>query len=246
MLLVSIFLVFVLLALLFIVDFVLVNLTMFQTPFDIIVRVPFTQWEHQWGGVLFMYIIAGSVLLGALVIVLSIWAFDTRRKLKIRGQRKELKRLKQELQEAKAALPQEEPTTESNGVADESEESPTSATPEQVSKSFENVVEGGDVLEDYQPKKMIEDAEASGPSEGHAGNEQGNSEDLAHSQDEQLSIDDEKPLSRTPVGAKQASDKDERRLPQAIPVEAEVVNSEVTTSSSEQADTAQDENSRSE
>ena len=108
MLIVSIILVLALLILIFVVNFVLSNLAMFQTPFDIIIRVPFTQWSHTWQGVEFMYIIAGSVLLGALVIALSTWVLDTKRKLKLRSVRKELKRLQEDLKETKSSLAEEE------------------------------------------------------------------------------------------------------------------------------------------
>ena len=219
MLLVSIILVLVLLALLFIVDFVLTNLTMFQAPFDIVIRVPFTPWDHKWEGVPFMYIIAGSVLLGALVIVLSTWVLDTRRKLKIRSQRKELKHLQSELQEAKAVLPHEETATKDE--TPEEQEEP-SVTPEQISKSFEDAVEGGDFLEKIQQKDETEESE---PSE-----EEDRSEDV-HTESEK-GRDFQEPLEV------------EKKLPQATPVEAEVVESE--TNSSEQDDPSHDEKDRGE
>ena len=146
---VSIILVLALIILIFVVNFVLTNLAMFQTPFDIVISVPFVNWSHTWEGVEFMYIIAGSVLIGALVIALSTWVLDTKRKLKLRNMRKELKRLEQALQEAKASLPQEEPAEDGSGEEEELSEFPdsTSASPEEITKSFEDAVQGKDFFQ---------------------------------------------------------------------------------------------------
>ena len=149
MLIVWITLVLVVLILVFIVDFVLSNLTMFQTPFDIVFRVPLTQWSHTWEDVDFMYILAGSVLLGALAVALSTWVFDTRRKLKLRGMRKELKRLQKSLEEVKTSLPQEEKNEGMGGDAETPEVSGSSSvTPEEITKSFEDTVESGDFFQE--------------------------------------------------------------------------------------------------
>ncbi len=146
---VSIILVLALLVLIFIVNFVLTNLAMFQTPFDIIVSIPFTNWAHTWKGVEFMYIIAGSILVGALVIAGSTWVLDTKRKLKLRNMRKELNRLEQALQEAKTSFPQERAdegvTTPDEEVAELT--SPPSPSPEEITRSFEDTVQGKDFFQ---------------------------------------------------------------------------------------------------
>ncbi len=146
MLIVSIVLVLVLLLFIFIVDFVLSNLAMFQTPFDIVIRVPFTQWSHTWEGVEFMYIIAGSVFLGALSIALSTWVLDTKRKLNVRSTRKELKRLQVAVEEAKASFPKEEPASEKSSDGEEAAD----VTPEEITRSFEDAVDDGDFLEETE------------------------------------------------------------------------------------------------
>ncbi len=144
--------VFGIVMLVFIIVFVLANLTMFQATFDIVVRIP-SVWEYKWDDVPFIYIVAGSILFGAVVIAISTWVLNTRRKLKIRSQRKELKHLQRELDKVKAALPHQEPVAEKKGT-DEPEES--SATPEQVSQSFEDTVEEGDFLENFQHRDDTE------------------------------------------------------------------------------------------
>ncbi|GAK61194.1 ABC-type Fe3+ transport system [Candidatus Vecturithrix granuli] len=146
---VSIILVLALLVLIFIVNFVLTNLAMFQTPFDIVISLPFINWAHTWEGVEFMYIIAGSILIGALVIAISTWVLDTRRKLKLRNMRKELKRLEQALQEAKASLPQEDVTQDISTSGEEPSDfvTPTSPSPEEITRSFEDAVQEKDFFQ---------------------------------------------------------------------------------------------------
>ena len=146
---VSIILVLALLVLIFIVNFVLTNLAMFQKPFDIVMSIPFINWSHTWEGVEFMYIIAGSILIGALVIAGSTWVLDTRRKLKLRNMRKELKRLEQALQEAKASLPQEDTVEDVSTTGEEPSEFavPTSPSPEEITRSFEDAVQGKDFFQ---------------------------------------------------------------------------------------------------
>ena len=153
MFIVTIVLVFALLVLMFVVNFVLTNIEMFQTPFDIVFSVPLLKWSHTWEGIEFMYIIAGSVLLGALVIALSTWVLDTKRKIKLRSMRKELKRLDQELQEIKTSFSKEEEAVEDVSTAgEEAPEFPdsSSATPEEITKSFEDSVKDSDFLKESQ------------------------------------------------------------------------------------------------
>lgn len=147
---VSIILVLALLVLIFIVNFVLTNLTMFQTPFDIVISLPFVNWAHTWEGVEFMYIIAGSILIGALVIAISTWVLDTRRKLKLRNMRKELKRLEQALQEAKAAsFPEEDIAQDVTTSGEEPSDfvAQTPPSPEEITRSFEDAVQEKDFFQ---------------------------------------------------------------------------------------------------
>ena len=88
------------LILLFVVNFVLTNRDMLEATFNIVIEVPYVGWSHTWEKVQFMYIIAGSILLGALVIAISTLILDTKRTLKVRSLRKELKRLQEALQHA--------------------------------------------------------------------------------------------------------------------------------------------------
>ena len=148
---VTVILVFALLILMFVVNFVLTNIEMFQTPFNIIISFPFIKWSHTWEGIEFMYIIAGSVLLGALVIALSTWVLDTKRKFKLRSMRKELKRLEEALQEARASLPEEKTLVEKGTPEDETSDvtgPSSSVTPEEITKSFEDAVQNGDFLQE--------------------------------------------------------------------------------------------------
>jgi ABC-type multidrug transport system fused ATPase/permease subunit len=152
---VTVILVFALVILMFVVNFVLTNIEMFQTPFDIVISFPLIKWSHTWEGIEFMYIIAGSVLLGALVVALSTWVLDTKRKLRLRSMRKELNRLKEALQEATASLPEANTSGESTVSEDEQSEDTglsSSVTPEEITKSFENVVQDSDFLQESSEK----------------------------------------------------------------------------------------------
>lgn len=157
-----------LLVFLFIVDFVLINREMFEMPFNITIRVPFTSWSHIWAEVQFMYILSTSVLLGAVIVALTTLIFDTKRALKVRSMRKELARLQKALQEAQALLPEHPENEEKVGVPPEDaseEETPPaviepvenekSVTPEEITHSFEDAVEQGDFLKVAQ--KRVED-----------------------------------------------------------------------------------------
>lgn len=166
---VSIILVLALLVLIFIVNFVLTNLAMFQTPFDIVMTVPFVNWSHTWEGVEFMYIIAGSVLIGALVIAINTWILDARRKLKLRNMRKELKRLEQALQEAKASLPQEDVAKDVSTAGEESPDlaASSSPSPEEITRSFEDAVQEKDFFQ--KSRKNLDEklpSDKSGKEEG--------------------------------------------------------------------------------
>lgn len=146
MFLFTIILVVVLLIFMFVVDFVLTNVEMFRASFDIVIGVPlFKRWSYTLEGIEFMYIIAGSVLLGALVVALGTWVLDVKRKLKLRNTRKELKRLQQAIQEAKSSLPPEEEAE--TPKADEAAPSPT---PEEITKSFEDTVQQRGFLEETE------------------------------------------------------------------------------------------------
>jgi len=155
-----------------VVDFVLLNRMMFETPFNITVRLPFSPWSHQWTEVQFMYILTVSILLGAGIVALVTLIFDTKRALKVRRMRKKLTRLQKALEDAQAKLP-EPPAPESAEVEKgdaapeesmgdepspsetESSDDETVVTPEDITHSFENVVEQGDFLKAAQ--KRVED-----------------------------------------------------------------------------------------
>lgn len=130
-----------LLALFIIVGFVVNNIGMFQTPFDIVVGM--SSWKHTWEDVPFIYLIGGSFLLGMTIIVISVVVFDAKLKLKIRALRKEVKQLEQAVKEAKSMLPQPEEGTPPKSFSDTLEEQ-TDITPEDVTKSFEDTVQSGD------------------------------------------------------------------------------------------------------
>jgi len=156
----------------FIVDFVLANREMFETPFNIMIRVPFTSWSHTWVEVQFMYILTVSILLGATIVALTTLIFDTRRALKVRHMRKELARLQKALQEAQSLLPtppssekQEDEETiediaEQETASDDAalKKDQTPVTPQDIAHSFEDAVEQGDFLQAAQ-KRMEEDLE---------------------------------------------------------------------------------------
>ncbi|MBD3309402.1 hypothetical protein GF339_23595 [candidate division KSB3 bacterium] len=152
MFLATISLIVVVLIFMIVVNFVLSNLSMFQTPFDIVLTLPLTGWSHTLEGVQFMYIIAGSVLVGALVIAVSTWVFDAKRKMKVKHLRKEQKRLQEAVNTLNASLPPED-TAEENEEATSgympntpAEEPPpdvpdaSSATPEDIRRSFEHTL----------------------------------------------------------------------------------------------------------
>jgi gas vesicle protein len=153
-----------LLVFLFIVDFVLINREMFEMPFNITIRVPFTSWSHIWTEIQFMYILSTSILLGAAIVALTTLIFDTKRALKVRSMRKELARLQKALQEAQASMPEQSEREERADVPakDISEEETSAAveneepvTAEEISHSFEDAVEQGDFLKVAQ--KRVED-----------------------------------------------------------------------------------------
>jgi hypothetical protein len=196
MLFVWIFLILGALFIIALVDFVLRN-PMFAETFVIKIGIPFTQIEYTQEEVGFIYIIAGSLLLGALVIAVSTWVLDAKRKFKVRSLRNELKKLKKAVEEAKASLPQQEEKEadevfENADTEELTEPSETSLSPEEITKSFEDAVEGGDFLE-----KPLEEDSAEG----------------------------EEPETH-PTGAEESSEGNEKRLPQDTAIEAEVVDSD--------------------
>ncbi len=121
---------------LLVVSFVLANIAMFQTPIDLVI------WKYTWNDIPFLYFVGGSFLLGALIVGISVLILDTKRQLNIRALRKELKQLQKAVQEAKAALPKEEVVSPQRDEISASEAS-ANATPEEVTKSFEDTVESG-------------------------------------------------------------------------------------------------------
>ena len=142
------------------VDFVLRN-PMFVETFVVKIGIPFTQIEYIQEDVGFIYIITGSLLLGALIIAISTWVLDAKRKLKVRSLRKELKNLQKAVEEAKASLPQQEEKdadepTDTDGTEDLTESPEASLGPEEITKSFENAVEGGDFLDTPLEKEATE------------------------------------------------------------------------------------------
>ena len=143
MYIVSFALVCAVLVLIVVVDFVLANITMFQTPFDIVLRVPFSPWKHTWEDVPFMYLVGGSFLLGVLIIVCSVMIFDAKLKLKIRALRKEVKKLEQSVADAKSMLPKEDALPETKGAFTETADEQADITPEDVTKSFEDTIQTG-------------------------------------------------------------------------------------------------------
>jgi hypothetical protein len=111
----------------------------------------------------FVYIIAASILIGALLIAVTTLGLDTKRMLKLRGMRKELTRLQQALQEAQAlheAKVQEEQEIVTQ-VEEESSEVPVSglASPEEISKSFEDTIEKDDFLEASKKRREEQEEE---------------------------------------------------------------------------------------
>jgi hypothetical protein len=153
-----------LLVFLFIVDFVLLNRAMFDQSFNIQIR--FLAWSHTWTEIPFMYIVAASILIGSLVIAITTLGLDTQRALKVRSLKKELKRLQQSLQEAQSNVSKASPSPEAQTVVPHViEPSPevnetSSPTPNEINKSFEDVVQKSDFLEraTNQPADDVQDA----------------------------------------------------------------------------------------
>lgn len=147
----------------FVAMFVLENREMFETTFTIVMPFPYYVWEN----VKFVYIIIGNFLLGlsvALIISFISLLLDTKRALKQKNMKKELKRLQQALQEAQAlhkAAAKEEPETVSQ-IEEESPEMAVAppASPEEISKSFDDTIEKGDFLD--TSKKRREDESGKG------------------------------------------------------------------------------------
>jgi len=163
---VTFILVVALLVLLVVVNFVLANRLMFEAKFDVVMPLP--GWSHTWEGVQFMYILTGSMLLGALIIVITTLGLDTKRTLKLRSVRKELNQLQEALQKAQSL--QETPLSDEKkeqvlGGAEESgalSASP-SITPADITRSFEDTIQKGDFLgeskkspADEQPEDKVE------------------------------------------------------------------------------------------
>lgn len=143
----------VVLILIFVVNFVVTNVEMFQSSFDIVIGFPFIErWSYTIEDIKFIYIVGGSVLLGALVIVIGTWVLDTKRKITFLRMKKELKRLQQAIKEAKSSLPPETQSSEGTSSAAEGEPSEfidsSTVTPEEITKSFEDTVQQSDVLDE--------------------------------------------------------------------------------------------------
>jgi uncharacterized membrane protein YciS (DUF1049 family) len=190
------------------VHFVVTNIDMFQTSFDIVVGF------YTLEGVEFVYIIGGSVLLGALVIFIGTWVLDTKRKIKLVRMGKELKRLEQAVEEAKSSLPSESEDVEESGLLahENSSELPDSSTvtPEDITRSFEDSVEKkGTLDEESQPPGEESDMlERDGVESG----------DVAV-QETELKSDKNTDIRET-------SSVPDERSPQKSPVEAELVDAE--------------------
>ena len=159
---VTVMLVLAVLILLFVVNFVLTNRVMFEARFDIVIPLQFIGWSHTWEGVQFMSIITGSILLGALIVAVTTLGLDTRRTLKLRGMRKEIKRLQAALEKAEAlqAAP-EPPEKEPIPAVEETAAFADSATvtPEDITKSFEDTIQKGAFLTEAE-KPAVEEPDA--------------------------------------------------------------------------------------
>ena len=181
MYIVSFALVCAVLVLIVVVDFVLANITMFQTPFDIVLRVPFSPWKHTWEDVPFMYMVGGSFLLGVLVLVCSVMIFDAKLKLKIRALRKEVKKLEQSVADAKSMLPKEDARPETKGTFTETADEQADITPEEVTKSFEDTIQTGDFSQapvtPIAEETPQEQAQASSPEDAES--EQNDSKEIS-------------------------------------------------------------------
>jgi cell division protein FtsL len=165
--------------------------------------------------VTFIYIIAGSVLLGALVVTVGSWVLDAKRRLKKRSLEKELKRLQKSIQEAKSSLPPEEiqpseevtPSTE--GEPSKFPDSST-ATPEDITKSFEDTVEqSDDVLEETKEDSEEETEESV----------EGETTPESRSVPEYETVTEPEEKNAYP----ETSSEIEESVPQETPIEAELV-----------------------
>jgi hypothetical protein len=143
-----------------VVDFVLQNRVMFETPFTITLRVPFLLWSHRWTEVQFMYILSFCILFGAGIVAVTTLIFDAKRTLKVRQMRKELLRLQKLVDDAKAKVSEssssEEPVeNQAAPIAEAAPDETPPGTPEEIVRSFEDVVEEGDFLKNAQ--KRVDD-----------------------------------------------------------------------------------------
>jgi len=149
-----------------IVGFVINNIAMFQTPFDIVVGM--SSWKHTWEDVPFIYLIGGSFLLGMTIIVVSVVIFDAKLKLKIRALRKEVKRLEQAVNDAKTMLPDSTETTPQNSFTENPEEQ-ADITPDDVTRSFEHSVKSGsfpqeaEIMESFESQPEVSETPMSDP-----------------------------------------------------------------------------------
>lgn len=206
-----------------IIDFVLTNRVMFETTFDIVIKVP--GWSHTWEGVQFMYILAGSFLLGAVVIAVITLGLDTKRTLKLRSIRKELKHLQEALQNAQQSLQEKETQAEKEQppiVEEELDEEPVemsasaSITPEEITKSFEDTVQKSDFLE--KPKKRREEGQGDEDENEKESGVWGTEDAVTEKEEIEPEPSEEKIEDSTP-------DRDKELL-EETPVEAEVVEHE--------------------
>ncbi len=202
-----------------VVNFVLDNQEMFKQTFNIKLTLPFpfAKWSHTWTEIQFIYIIAGSLLLGALIIAITTLGLDTKRALKIRSMRKELKQLQEALQTAQASLGTQQPirAEQSPVVEEEPVEivDSSSATPEEITKSFEDTIQKSDFLD--RTKQRYEEGQSE--------------QDVETTETRVERESDETPLDSVPL---EKAKKDA----QAIPVEAEVVENEDRADTKQQPD----------
>ncbi len=213
MLFITIFTV-IILFLILVVHFVVVNYDMFNTTFDVVFGFPSTVgFSYTLEGVEFIYIVGGSVLVGALVIIIGTWVLDTKHKLKLLSMRRELKRLQQAIQETKPSLPSEKEPPEERKPSEEKEisEFPDSstATPEDIAKSFEDTVEQSDDM-------LEEIGERSGEPEERAENMTAPDYQEVPEHETVTEPEERKTDLETPSDT-------EKSVPQETPIEAELV-----------------------